>query len=158
MTPARRFGLVSATISGASADRLFAGSGRTLKDLQTGLDTENPHAENSLVLTNTRVRLTSPSSTSRRRTQCLGWLPPGRNDGRGQRQRAKDRVSRREVVLVGRTTIIWATGKRWHGAKDEEGQIHNGADDNASGSSAVLELAAALAQLRKDKPIAFRAA
>jgi Zn-dependent M28 family amino/carboxypeptidase len=40
--------------------------------------------------------------------------------------------------------------------KDAQGQIHNGADDNASGTSLVMELAAALADERKAKPQAFR--
>lgn len=48
-------GLVAATVSGEVADALLAGSGRTLKELQTALDTENPHAEGRLVLTNLTV-------------------------------------------------------------------------------------------------------
>ena len=39
--------------------------------------------------------------------------------------------------------------------KGEEGQIHNGADDNASGTATVLELAAALVAAQKAKPEAF---
>ena len=35
--------------------------------------------------------------------------------------------------------------------KGEEGQVHNGADDNASGVSTVLELAASLAKAREGK-------
>ena len=40
--------------------------------------------------------------------------------------------------------------------KGEEGQVHNGADDNASGVSTVLELAASLAKARKENPQNFR--
>ena len=40
--------------------------------------------------------------------------------------------------------------------KGEVGQIHNGADDNASGTSTVLELAASLAELQKRQPNDFK--
>jgi Zn-dependent M28 family amino/carboxypeptidase len=39
--------------------------------------------------------------------------------------------------------------------KGEEGKIHPGADDNASGTAAVLELAASLAEERKARPEEF---
>ena len=41
-------------------------------------------------------------------------------------------------------------------AAAKEGQIHNGADDNASGVAAVLELAAALSEERKQHPEKFQ--
>src|SRR5262249_52509399 len=41
------------------------------------------------------------------------------------------------------------------GVKGDEGQIHHGADDNASGVAALLELAAELAQARAQKPADF---
>ncbi|HUS36399.1 MAG TPA: peptidase M28, partial [Verrucomicrobiae bacterium] len=50
-------GIVAMTISGNAADALFAGVGTTLKELQTGLDSENPHALSSLALTNARVKI-----------------------------------------------------------------------------------------------------
>ena len=43
-------------------------------------------------------------------------------------------------------------GIRHPSTEGEEGQIHNGADDNASGVAAVLELAAALSEERKQHP------
>ena len=39
--------------------------------------------------------------------------------------------------------------------KDEEGQIHNGADDNASGTAVVLELAATLSEAYQEHPEKF---
>jgi Zn-dependent M28 family amino/carboxypeptidase len=42
------------------------------------------------------------------------------------------------------------------GIKDEEGRVHPGADDNASGVAAVLELAGALAAERERSPKNFR--
>src|SRR6185295_7623082 len=40
--------------------------------------------------------------------------------------------------------------------KGEESLIHPGADDNASGVAALLEIAGALAQERKANPMAFK--
>src|SRR6185436_15937539 len=40
--------------------------------------------------------------------------------------------------------------------KGEENQIHPGADDNASGTAAVLELATALATVEKERPPGFQ--
>lgn len=138
-------GIISATISGQLADRLFAGSGRTLKDLQTGLDNENPHAETSLVLTNARVRFTtSVKHVKQTDRNVLAWIPP-----------SKERSSQ-EIVLVGAHYDHLGHGETGGFArKDEEGQIHNGADDNASGTAGVLEIAAAMSHERQQNPNAF---
>ena len=39
-----------------AANALLAGTDKSLKDLQTALDTENPHADKALVLTNTTAK------------------------------------------------------------------------------------------------------
>lgn len=138
-------GIISATISGRAADQLFAGSGRTLKDLQTGLDNENPHAEGSVVLTNTRVRFTtSVRHVKQTDRNVLGWIPPANGS------------STRDIVLVGAHYDHLGHGETGGFArKDEEGQVHNGADDNASGTAGVLEIAAALSHERQLNPNAF---
>jgi len=139
-------GIIAATLSGAAADRLFAGSGRTLKELQSNLDNENPHAEGSLALTNVHLRLTTAVQHVRQTDRnVVGWLPPASQATSG------------EVVLVGAHYDHLGHGETGGFArKDEEGQIHNGADDNASGSAAVLEIAAALARERRERPESFR--
>lgn len=139
-------GIIAATVSGAVADRLLAGSGRTLKELQSALDNENPHAETGLALTNARVRLTTAVQHVKRADRnVIGWLPPTDGSTNG------------EIVLVGAHYDHLGHGETGGFArKDEEGQIHNGADDNASGSAAVLELAAAFAKQRREKPESFR--
>ena len=139
-------GIIAATLNGKATDRLFAGSGRTLKDLQAGLDTENPHAETGLELTNARVRFTTAvkhvKGTDR---NVIGWLPPAAGATPGA------------VVLVGAHYDHLGHGETGgFGRKDEEGQIHNGADDNASGTSAVLEIASALVRQRQERPNSFR--
>ena len=55
-------GIVAASISGKIADALLASSGKTLKELQTELDDENPHADHGFVLPKVKVKLGCGSS------------------------------------------------------------------------------------------------
>lgn len=141
-------GIVAATITGSVAEQLLAGSGHTLKELQSGLDNENPHAVSSLSLTNVRVTLTAQIQHLKRSDRnVIGWLPPANGSSNG------------EVVLVGAHYDHLGHGESGgSGGLDrqgEEGLIHYGADDNASGSATVLEIAAALGKLRQEKPESF---
>ena len=139
-------GIVAATISGNIADQLLAGSGKNLKELQTGLDDENPHAISGIALTNARVRITTAVKHVKRSDRnVLGWLPPTDGGTNG------------EVIVVGAHYDHLGHGETGGlTRKDEEGQVHNGADDNASGTATVLELAAALARQRRENPETFR--
>jgi Tol biopolymer transport system component len=138
-------GIVAATISGKPAEALLAGSGKALKALQTALDDENPHAEGGFVLPGVRLRLaTGLEHLKKTDRNVLGVLPPGR------------KTLAPEFVLVGAHYDHLGLGET--GAlprSGEENQVHNGADDNASGVAAVLELAAALATERKKQPELF---
>jgi len=138
-------GIIAATIDGATADQIFAGSGHTLKELQTGLDNENPHATGSLALTNVSVRIaTAVEHAHQTDRNVVGWLPPVDGSTNG------------EVVLVGAHYDHLGHGESGSlERKEEQGQIHHGADDNASGSAAVIEIAAELARLRQAKPGTF---
>ena len=127
-------GIVAASISTAVADALLAPSGKNLKDLQTGLDTESPHAEGGFVLPKVRVKIgvgiEHLKNTDR---NVAALLPPtGGSD---------------EYVLVGaHYDHLGHGGKGSSMARSgEEGQIHPGADDNASGTAVVMEIAASLA-------------
>ena len=125
--------ILAASVSGKLAERLLAGAGADLKTLQSMLDggESNPHANLPLKL---RVRL----STELKRLEkvcrnVVGIVPPtGGCD---------------EYVLVGAHYDHIGTGEGLGSLakKDERGQIHNGADDNASGASTVVELAASIA-------------
>jgi Tol biopolymer transport system component len=124
--------IVALTISGPAADALFAGSGKTLKELQTGLDSENPHAEASLALTNARVKIEAAvESVKKKDFNVVGWLPG---------------TDTNAFVMVGAHYDHLGHGETGGFAlKGEEGKVHPGADDNASGCAAVLEMAGALA-------------
>lgn len=138
-------GIIAASVSSAVADALLAESGKELKALQSALDHENPHVEGGFVLPGVRLRLTTALELIRKSDRnVIGVLAPGRKSKAPQ------------FALVGAHYDHLGFGET--GAMQrpgEEGRIHNGADDNASGVAAVLELAAALAAERKQRPEAF---
>jgi Tol biopolymer transport system component/Zn-dependent M28 family amino/carboxypeptidase len=139
-------GIVAASVSGNVADTLFQRAGKNLKSLQVALDKENPHAESGFTLPNVTAHLTTAVEHIRKEDRnVIAVLPPS-----GPPERA-------EYVVIGAHYDHLGFGET--GAmqrKDEEGKVHPGADDNASGAAAVLELAAALAEERKTKPEEFR--
>ncbi|MEI9895482.1 MAG: PA domain-containing protein [Chthoniobacter sp.] len=70
-------GIVSASITTKIADALLAGSGKNLKDLQSGLDTENPHAEGGFVLPHVHVALSVGIERLKKADRnVVGVLPP----------------------------------------------------------------------------------
>ncbi len=140
-------GIIAATVTTNVAAALLAGSGRELKALQSALDKENPHAEGSLVLTNTRLRIaTTVEHLKKSDRNVIALLPPGETNAHA------------EYVLVGAHYDHLGHGETGGAMrrKGEEEAIHPGADDNASGTAAVLELAASLAAQRAKNPSTFR--
>jgi Tol biopolymer transport system component len=138
-------GIVAASISGSVAETLFQRAGKDLKALQAELDKENPHAESGFTLPNVTAHITTAVERLRKDDRnVLAVIPPS-----GPPERA-------EYVVIGAHYDHLGFGET--GAmqrKGEEGKIHPGADDNASGSAAILELAASLAEERKTKPEEF---
>ncbi|HXG48340.1 MAG TPA: M28 family peptidase [Methylomirabilota bacterium] len=139
-------GILAASLGSNAAAALLAGSGRDWKTVQEALDTENPHAASGFTLTNLTVHLaTAVEHLKKQDRNVVGALPP------------TDDAPATEWVLVGAHYDHLGHGET--GAmnrKGEEQQIHFGADDNASGTAAVLELAAALAAERTRQPSGFR--
>ncbi len=139
-------GIVAASITSNVADALFQGSGKDLKTLQSGLDKENPHAESGITLPNRTAHIVAAVEHIKKEDRnVLAILPPS-----GPAERA-------EYIVVGAHYDHLGFGET--GAmqrQGEEGKIHAGADDNASGTAAILELAASLAEARKAKPEEFR--
>ncbi len=126
-------GIVAASINGRVAEQLFQGSGKDLKTIQAALDKEDPHALGSFALTNARVRLvTAVEHIKKTDRNVLAVIPPH---------------GMSEYIVIGAHYDHLGHGETGGFArKDEEGKIHPGADDNASGTAAVLELAASLAK------------
>ena len=137
-------GIIAASVTSNVVQSLFASAGKDLKTSRPGLDNENPHAEASFDLTNTTLRIsTGVEFIKKPDHNIIGYLPPT-----GDSQ---------EYVLIGAHFDHLGYGEV--GAferKGEEHQIHNGADDNASGVSAVLEMASSLAEEREKHPETFK--
>src|SRR4051794_1934127 len=137
-------GIVVASISGTLADSLLAPSSKKLKELQAGLDQENPHAEGGFALPKVKVKLACGVEHLKKSDQdVVGYFPPGQGND--------------EYIVVGAhydhlgrggTSSLERTG--------EENKIHPGADDNASGTAWTMELVAALGKERSVHPEKFR--
>jgi hypothetical protein len=131
-TGASHSGIVCASISGDVAAKMFTAAGKDLKKTQAALDKEDPHAEGAFPLKNVAVKLTAAVEHVKKADRnVIGHLPP---------------VASTEYVIVGAHYDHLGHGETGGFArKDEEGKVHPGADDNASGTAVLLELAAQLA-------------
>jgi Tol biopolymer transport system component len=133
------WGLIAMSVNTNFAERLLATSGRNLKAVQSTLDSENPHAEGGFVLSNVTVSLTAAVEHVRKSDRNVLAMLPGANAS--------------ETVLIGAHYDHLGHGET--GAMNrsgEEHEIHPGADDNASGTAVILELARAL----RDEPTRHR--
>ena len=139
-------GIVAASISGTVANALFAPSGKNLKDVQSGLDVENPHFLGQFPLPAVKIKIVvSVEKVKKTDQNVVALLPPS------------ELTNDTEYVIVGAHYDHIGHGKIGSLArKGEEGQIHNGADDNASGTAVVLELATTLSEAHQQYPEKFR--
>lgn len=129
-------GIVAATVDGRMAKAIFESTGRSLIEVQGSLDTANPHVTGfDLPLTAMiDAQLESSEATGH---NVLGYLPP-----------TGDAAVDEPYIMLGAHYDHLGHGRVDSLARaGEAGDVHNGADDNASGVAAVLaagkELAAA---------------
>jgi Tol biopolymer transport system component len=159
-------GMVAASVRGHVAAALLSTSGRDLKALQSALDTESPHADPGFLVLKTRVRLaTQLEHLKKTDRNVIGVLVPsihstgsGPVPWTGAERAAATASGLMEWVVVGAHYDHLGSGESGGAMlrKGEENQIHPGADDNASGTAAVLELAAAMAGAEREHPQGFR--
>ena len=121
-------GIIAASISGDVAQKFFTVAHKDLAKIQRELDRENPHAETGFAIPRLKVRIgTRVKHVKKADHNVVGIIPPHGTD---------------EYVMVGAHYDHLGRGETGGFArKDEEGKIHSGADDNASGTAALLELA-----------------
>ena len=126
-------GIVAASISGRVANSLLGASGRSLGDIQRTFDTGNPHATGFDLRD---VTVTLKASVVREQatgSNIVAYLP------------ATASTSAREKpwIVVGAHYDHLGHGRAGNSlaGKDEAGRVHHGADDNASGTAAVLVIA-----------------
>ena len=131
-------GIVAASISGDAAKVIFAKAGKSLEAAQKEMDSGNPHAAGFAI----------PDVTVSIKSAVQREKQTGRN----------------VVGYLSATTPVTGVARPWvalgahydhlgrgdHGnslaAKEETGKIHYGADDNASGTAAVLAIAETLSK------------
>ncbi|OFW50194.1 MAG: hypothetical protein A3G77_09485 [Acidobacteria bacterium RIFCSPLOWO2_12_FULL_68_19] len=130
-------GIPAASVSGAVADALFA-SGKPLRDAQQELDSGNPHMAGFAL---SGVTITLRTSVVRERhtaRNVVAYLPAT----------APVSAASKPWIVVGAHYDHLGRGDRGNSlaSKEEAGGIHYGADDNASGTAAVLAIAGTLAE------------
>ncbi|MDH4037914.1 MAG: M28 family peptidase [Candidatus Krumholzibacteria bacterium] len=138
-------GIPVLSISGETADLLLKGHDKSLKEIQEQLDVENPHAEGTFDLEGVTVSISTDIEREKSQgNNVIGYLPPANNDDTAP------------VLVIGAHYDHLGLGESGSLAdKDEQGKIHNGADDNASGTATMLELADALSALYQSDPDKF---
>ena len=74
-------GIIAASINGQTVDALLVPSGKTLKELQSALDIENPHAESGSVLPKVKVALScGVEHLKKHDADVVAYLPPSNSD------------------------------------------------------------------------------
>jgi Zn-dependent M28 family amino/carboxypeptidase len=132
-------GIVAASISGEAARAIFAAApDRTLEDVQKSLDTGNPHAT-GFAIPNVTVTVTAAVERQKQTARNVVAYLPASGPTTG--------VEEPWIALGAHYDHLGrgASGNSLAG-KDEAGRIHHGADDNASGTAAVLAIAEAMAK------------
>jgi len=134
-------GIVAASLTISAAQRLLTGTELTLEGLQSMLDDGKIPEHFAKVQLSSKVEIETHLARKQGRSRnVVAFLPPT-GDGR----------IAEEYVVIGAhyDHIGHGEGGGSRAVAGEEGLIHNGADDNASGVATVLEVAAALAQARR---------
>ena len=134
-------GIVAASISGAIGASILSGGGKTIEEVQRALDSGNPHVAGFDIPDASVSVRTSVVREKRTGNNIAGYLPA--TTARGETVRgagpAGENVAKPWIALGAHYDHL---GRGDHGnslaVNDEAGQIHFGADDNASGSAAVL--------------------
>lgn len=138
-------GIVAASINQAVAEKLFALAGKDLQEVQSQLDVENPHFDGTFAIPNVKVKL------------ACGVERIKKFDNNVVAMLSANDAGAKETVLVGAHYDHLGHGEMGSLAhKGEEHEIHNGADDNASGTAVLLELVDYFSKLRKEKPALFK--
>jgi Tol biopolymer transport system component len=135
--------IIAASISSNVAHAIFSAAGKDLKQAQLALDKEDPHAEGGFGIPGVRVKVgTAVQLIKNNDNNVLALLGPTNPAA--------------EYVMVGAHYDHLGRGESGAMQRSgEENQIHNGADDNASGVAAVLELAGALSEEYSANPGGF---
>ncbi len=145
-TAAAGSGVAAASIGGEVANALFAGTGRGLEEIQRSFDDGNPHNA-GFDLPGVRITLNTAIERERGTARNVVAVLPG----------GKAESLAKPWVVVGAHYDHLGRGRGGNSLArpDEKDAIHLGADDNASGTAAVLEAARQLRELGHDRNVAL---
>jgi hypothetical protein len=132
-TQVDELGICTLKITRSFAQRVLESQGRDIVELQKEIDSSL--ASKTFAMTETRAGVELDVERVRKDVRNVVGLLPG-----------SDPSVEAETVILGAHYDHLGHGGRNSMSTALIGQIHNGADDNASGTSALLELAAALAR------------
>jgi hypothetical protein len=131
-------GIIAVNISQRTADELLNSAGTSLKALQDAI--HRTGTPKSVTLSQTTVQLSIAVEEIKRKTSnVIGYLE-------GSDPTLKDDI----IVLGAHYDHLGYGGDGSGSLKPDTVAIHNGADDNASGSAGLLELAQAFAARRQE--------
>jgi Zn-dependent M28 family amino/carboxypeptidase len=132
-------GIVAASVAGDFVDKMFtAATDKTLASVQQSLDTGNPHVAGFEV----------PRVTARLKTAVIREKQEGHNIVAYLPATVPTAGAQKPWVALGAHYDHLGHGNNGNSLarKEESGQIHVGADDNASGTAAVLAVGEMLAR------------
>ena len=132
-------GIVAASISGEVGRAIFAAAPeRNLEDVQKSMDTGNPHASGFAIPNVTVSVKAAVARETRTGRNVVAYLPAG----------GPATGVEKPWIAIGAHYDHLGRGAAGNSlaSKDETGRIHHGADDNASGTAAVLAIAEALSK------------
>ena len=137
-------GIVAASVTGEVGEALLGRVGQTLEEVQASLDSGNPHVSGLEIRGVEATLHTALSREQRTGYNIVGHLPAG---GLIDLEKL--------YVLLGAhyDHLGHGTGGNSLAKENEVGEIHNGADDNASGVAAVLSAGMQLAQAERSRGI-----
>ena len=138
-------GIVAVTITGDTASEILASAGKTLEDVQKSLDDANPHAT-GFAIPNVTVKVHANVVREKKTGHnVVAYLP------------ATDPVTTtaKPWVAIGAHYDHLGRGEAGNtlAAKDDANKVHAGADDNASGTAAVIAVAATLAKEKRHRNV-----
>ncbi|HKB10264.1 MAG TPA: M20/M25/M40 family metallo-hydrolase [Vicinamibacterales bacterium] len=138
-------GIVAVTITGDMANEVFAGTGKKLEDVQKSFDDANPHTAGFAIADMTISVRANVAREKKTGHNVVAYLP------------ATDPVTTtaKPWVAIGAHYDHLGRGEAGNtlASKDDANKVHAGADDNASGTAAVLALAATLAKEKRHRNI-----
>ena len=141
-------GIIAASVTGAVVSTLLDGTGKVLADVQRSLDSGNPHVAGFDIPNKTVSVRTAVIREKRTGYNIVGYLPAsGPTTG----------IAKPWIALGAHYDHL---GHGESGSsladKSEAGRVHAGADDNASGSAAVLAVGEMLAAQPRRRNVALQ--